>query len=97
MRAEVRKKELTAPTLPDKPSLPESWWKATVGAEPERRMRAGIERGVQTVRCERQREQPSADLPPRDAGELTTAGRRDGLCMRARFCICPTLEISGLP
>ena len=58
-------------------------------------MRAGMERGAQMDRCERQREQPGADLPPRDAGEPTATGKRDSLCMRAGPCIRPTFELSG--
>ena len=58
-------------------------------------MRAGIERGVQAVRCERQREQPSADLPPRDAGEPIAMVKRDNLCMKTGHCIRPTFELSG--
>ena len=59
-------------------------------------MRAGKERGVQMVRCERTREQPGTNLPPRDAGEPTEAGKRDSLCMRARFCIRPTSDMSRI-
>ena len=95
LRGEVRKKELAALTLPDKARSPGRLWKAKTSAERQRRMRAGIERGVQTERCERQREQPSMDFPPREACELTTEGRRDGLCMRARFCILPTFDMRG--
>ena len=91
----MRQKELAALTLPDRPSWPVRRRKAKTGAEPQRRLSAGIERGVQMVRCERTREQPGTELPPRDAGELTTAGKRDGLRMRARFCIRPTFDMSG--
>ena len=97
LRGELRKKELAALALPDRPRSPERRWKAKAGAEPQRRMRAGIERGAQTVRCERQREQPGTDLPPRDAGESLATVKRDGLCMRVEICIRPTFALSGGP
>ena len=60
-------------------------------------MPAGLERGVQTVRCERQREQPGTELPSRDACELATTAMRDGMCMKANLQLRPTFDLSGMP
>ena len=46
-------------------------------------------------RCEPKGEQPRTDLPPRSAGEPIATGKRASLCMRAVFCICLTLALSG--
>jgi len=97
LRGDARQKEFAAPALPDKPSLPEKWWETEASAEPQRRMRVGIERGIQMYRCERTREQPATELLPRDACELATTTKRDGSCMRANLQLRPTFEVSGVP